>query len=118
MAILLREKFSSEAMRAIADADGVLISAATAAEALIVATRRGVLEEMQRLIAEMNLEIVAVTPVGSQQVAGAYGQWGKGVHPASLNFGDCFAYALAKERSLPLLYIGNDFSRTDIQAAI
>lgn len=118
MAIILAEEHSRAAMRAIADADGVLISAATVAEALIVATRRGVLEEMQRLIGEMNLEIVTVTPVGSQQVAAAYSQWGKGVHPASLNFGDCFAYALAKARNCALLYVGNDFSRTDIQAAI
>lgn len=48
----------------------------------------------------------------------AYRQWGKGFHPAGLNFGDCFAYALAKERDLPLLFVGNDFARTDIRPAI
>ena len=47
-----------------------------------------------------------------------YSVWGKGVHPAGLNFGDCFAYATAKEFGCPLLYIGNDFPRTDVVSAI
>ena len=47
----------------------------------------------------------------------AYDQWGKGVHPAGLNFGDCFAYALAKMRGSPLLFVGNDFIKTDVIAA-
>lgn len=119
IAILKNENRALEAMHAIADAERVLMSAATVAEALIVASRRGTLDEMQRLLEGLlKLEIVDVTSTFAQRVAAAYDRWGKGVHPASLNFGDCFAYALAKERSLPLLYIGNDFSRTDIQAAI
>ena len=53
----------------------------------------------------------------ARQAGAAYRQWGKGFHPAGLNFGDCFAYALAKEQNCPLLFIGNDFSRTDIKPA-
>ena len=48
----------------------------------------------------------------------AYRRYGKGFHPARLNFGDCFAYELAKSRGCPLLYVGEDFARTDVVAAI
>jgi ribonuclease VapC len=48
----------------------------------------------------------------------AYSRFGKGNHPAGLNFGDCFAYALAKERDLPLLYKGADFAQTDVTPAL
>jgi len=47
----------------------------------------------------------------------AFLAFGKGRHPAALNFGDCFSYALAKERGEPLLFVGDDFTRTDIKAA-
>ncbi|MEK1944077.1 MAG: type II toxin-antitoxin system VapC family toxin, partial [Ensifer adhaerens] len=56
----------------------------------------------------------------AEQIAIARRAWrnfGKGRHPASLNFGDCFSYALAKSRNEPLLFNGDDFSRTDIEAA-
>ena len=58
-----------------------------------------------------------VTPIRAERVAEAYRQWGKGNHPARLNFGDCFAYALAKELACPLVFIGNDFARTDVMRA-
>jgi ribonuclease VapC len=48
----------------------------------------------------------------------AYRDFGKGGHPAGLNFGDCFSYALAKERREPLLFVGNDFTQTDIEPAL
>ena len=54
----------------------------------------------------------------ARHVAKAYDEWGKGVHPAALNFGDCFAYAVAKEQRCPLLYVGDDFSKTDIVGVI
>lgn len=59
-----------------------------------------------------------VAPVDADKVADAYDRWGKGVHPAGLNFGDCFAYALARVRGCPLLFVGDDFRRTDITSAI
>jgi uncharacterized protein with PIN domain len=52
------------------------------------------------------------------RVAAAYATWGCGIRPAALNFGDCFAYALAKEYRCPLLFIGADFARTDLPAAL
>lgn len=69
------------------------------------------------LVAASSMEIVEVTAVRVEQIADAYRRWGKGFHPASLNFGDCFAYALAAERACPLLYVGNDFTQTDIVSA-
>ena len=64
---------------------------------------------------------VAVVPVSLTQARiarDAYRRYGKGNHPASLNFGDCFAYALARDRDLPLLFKGDDFARTDLRPAL
>ena len=89
----------------------------TVAEALIVATRRGIGDEMACMIEGLGLETISVTPASAWRVAHAYEQWGKGVHAAALNFGDCFAYELAKQQSCPLLYVGDDFAKTDIAGA-
>lgn len=72
-----------------------------------------------RLVSEFleqaGVEILAVTPDLYTDVVWAYAHYGKGVgHPAKLNFGDCFSYALAKRTGTPLLYKGNDFSHTDL----
>jgi ribonuclease VapC len=96
----------------------VLISAGTMAEALIVASRRNVAEEMTKLIDGLGFEVVTVTPAAARRVAASYDRWGKGVHPAGLNFGDCFSYEVAKAHSCRLLYVGNDFSRTDLESVL
>jgi ribonuclease VapC len=114
MAIVLNEP-QAEACAAVLEAeDEILISAATVAEALIVAAKRNVGEELARLIDGLGLEVVTVTSVSARRVARAYAKWGKGSHPAALNFGDCFAYEVAKAYDCRLLYVGDDFSRTDI----
>ncbi len=59
-----------------------------------------------------------MTPASARRIAQAYQRWGKGVHPASLNFGDCFAYEVAKERGCSLLYVGKDFEKTDVVAGL
>ena len=118
MAIVLHEAKADACIGAIAEAPELVISAATVAEALIVAGRTGLGDRMQRLIDQSGFEIVSVTPAESARVAAAYARWGKGVHPARLNFGDCFAYALAKARDCRLLYIGDDFRRTDIESVL
>jgi ribonuclease VapC len=92
----------------------ILISAATVAEALIVADRRNVTEEMAGLIDGLGFEIVTVTAASARRIAETCAQWGKGIHPAGLNFGDCFAYELAKERGCGLLFVGDDFAKTDL----
>ena len=114
MAILLHEPDADAFAAALATEDRLLISAGTVAEALIVATRRNIGAEMALLIEGLDFEIVSVTHAGARRIAAAYGKWGKGVHPAALNFGDCFAYDVAKEHGCALLHAGGDFSRTDL----
>lgn len=115
MAILLGEP-QADALIAVLEAeDDLLISAGTVAEALIVAARRNVGEEMERLIDGLGFEIISVTPASARRIAEAYRNWGKGTHPASLNFGDCFAYEVAKEYGCRLLFVGDDFGRTDVE---
>ncbi|MBK8640144.1 MAG: type II toxin-antitoxin system VapC family toxin [Chromatiaceae bacterium] len=114
MAILLNEPEADACITALATEADLLISAGTVAEALIVSARRGVGEAMTRLIDELGFEVVPVTAASARRMALAYALWGKGINPAALNFGDCFAYALAKEQGCRLLYVGGDFSRTDI----
>lgn len=118
MAIVLNEPEADACATSLATEDKLLISAGTAAEALIVAARRNVGEEMQRLIDGLGFEVVSVTPAAARRIAHAYEKWGKGVHPAGLNFGDCFAYEVAKENACPLLYVGDDFLRTDIEGVL
>lgn len=117
IAILLDEPEADRCIAAIAESDVLLMSAGTLAETLIVADRRAVGTEAATLIDGLGVEVVPVTPEDARRVAAAYTRWGKGLHPAALNFGDCFGYALAWERDCPLLFIGEDFAHTDIVSA-
>lgn len=118
MAIVLKEPKANDCLVAMEAEDDIVVSAGTILEAMIVAARRNVVEEMERLIEALSLEVVAVTPSSARRAANAYQKWGKGFHSAGLNFGDCFAYELAKERRCPLLFIGDDFAQTDLESAI
>lgn len=118
MAILLDEPRAGACMDAIQAADRLLISAGTVAEALIAAGRRNLSGEMTELIAGLDFEILPLTAASARRVAAAYGRWGKGAHPAALNFGDCFAYEVADGHACPLLHVGDDFSRTDVRPAL
>jgi ribonuclease VapC len=74
--------------------------------------------ELDALMAQLGIELI---PVDAAQVAFArdgFSRFGKGRHPAALNFGDLFAYALATSRELSLLYVGQDFARTDVLSAL
>lgn len=118
MAILLEEPEADACVAAIDGEDDILISSGTVAEALIVAARRNLGEEMAKLVDGLGLEVVNVTPASARRMAAAYARWGKGVHPASLNFGDCFSYDVASEHRCHLLFVGNDFSKTDLISAL
>jgi ribonuclease VapC len=118
MAIVLDEVEAGACIAALEAEHEILISAGTIAEALIVAARRNVCEEMASLIDGLGFNAVAVTPAAARRIALAYAQWGKGVHAAGLNFGDCFAYEVAKEHDCPLLYVGDDFATTDIRGLL
>lgn len=121
IAILRDEPEALACARAIATATRRRICAVNFVEAAIVidaghdpiATRR-----FDQLIREAQIEIESVTEAQARIAREAYRDFGIGTgHPAKLNFGDCFAYALAKEKGEPLLYKGDDFGRTDVIAA-
>jgi ribonuclease VapC len=118
MAIVLREAEADRCKAALEEEPELLISAGTVAEALIVAAGRNLVEEMTRLIDGLGFEILSVTPASARRIAAAYARWGRGAHPAGLNFGDCFSYEVAKEQSCPLLYVGEDFAKTDLESAL
>jgi len=117
IAILLGEAGGARCAQVLADEEAVLISAGTLAEAMIVADRRNIGPELRRLVEDLAFEVAPVTPAAASRVAECYARWGRGIHAAGLNFGDCFAYALASERDAPLLYVGEDFKATDLTPA-
>ena len=114
MALLLSEPSANEIADVLAGEEQLVISAGTLAEALIVAARRGVAEELEMLLTGIGFEVDNVTAADAAGVAEAYDKWGRGRHSAGLNFGDCFAYVTAKTRGAALLFVGDDFSRTDV----
>jgi len=118
MAILLNEPEANACAAILEAEDRLLISAGTLAEALIVSARRNVGAEIDQLIARLGFEVVSVTPASARRIAQAYEKWEKGVHEAAMNFGDCFAYELAKAHGCRLLYVGKDFAQTDIESAL
>lgn len=67
-----------------------------------------------RFVRDAEIEIVPVEGTGAERALEGWRLFGKGRHPAGLNFGDCFTYGLASDLNLPILCIGNDFSRTDL----
>lgn len=97
------------------------MSAASYLETGIVVDRVGdpvLSRRLDELIAELGIEVVEVTPAQARVARAAYRDFGRGTgHPAALNFGDCFSYALAADSGEPLLYKGEDFSHTDLQRA-
>lgn len=119
--ILLGEPEAARFNEVLAHGPRCVISAANWLEAAIVATAK--LGAAGRADLDTVLAIVAaeVAPVDVGLAEAAYQTWlryGKGRHPAGLNFGDCFSYALAKQRGEPLLYKGDDFSKTDVTPAL
>ena len=94
-----------------------MISAATLVETTIVVESRlgadGVLR-LEQLLRTAEVATVAVDEVQARAASDAWRAFGKGRHPAALNLGDCFTYALAQVRDEPILCVGDDFARTDI----
>jgi ribonuclease VapC len=103
------------------DADPMrLMSAANALESAIAVERRygsdgG--DELDRLLLKLQIQIVATDPDHVDLAREAWRRYGKGRHPAALNICDCLAYALAKATGEPLLFVGDDFAKTDVAAA-
>jgi|RhiMetdeSRZDD1v2_1073273.scaffolds.fasta_scaffold262240_3 ribonuclease VapC len=117
LAILLEEPEAAEFAQLIEDDPMPLISAASVFEAGIVLLSRygpDARGDLQEFLAQGGLQVEPVTAEQADLALEAYQRFGKGRHPAGLNFGDCFAYALCKATGQPLLFKGQDFSLTDI----
>lgn len=117
IAVLLEEETSLSIKSCLVNNE-LCMSAGTYSELLIVASTLGLLDEVNELIPAIGIEIVTLDGASAHAVQKAFVNWGKGRHPASLNFGDCFAYALAKEKDIPLLFVESDFSKTDVDIAL
>ena len=121
LAIVFSEADGSKMLDAMSRAETRRMSAATWVETFIVFDRRqrpaGVLH-VEQLLEWIRPDIVPVTADQARVARTAYQLFGRGSHPARLNFGDCFAYALSKVTGEPLLFKGNDFSQTDIVPAL
>ena len=118
IAILLSEDDAERYTRAIEGAARPRMSAASYLEVAVVIDNRGDVlapREFDRFIRRAGIEVVAFNLEQAELARQAYRDFGKGRHPAGLNFGDCFSYALAKFTDEPLLFKGTDFSRTDVR---
>ena len=120
LAILLREPDAGRFEDAIADAWPRRMTAVALLESAMVVEGRGGAgagDELDALLKRARIELVPVTQEHVDVARQAWRRFGKGNHPATLNFGDCFAYALAEVSGEPLLFKGDDFTLTDIEAA-
>jgi ribonuclease VapC len=121
LTILRKEPEAASSNQALATAEQPAISAATPVELALVAEGWGgppASAEAEALIAEAGIEILPFTPAHAALTTEGWRRFGKGRHPAGLNLGDCFAYALARARGQPLLFKGEDFARTDVRRAV
>jgi ribonuclease VapC len=120
VAILLGEPTADRLTAVLEAAPSLRCSAVSLVEAAMVMQgrlgERGE-RELDLLVGRLRVEIVPVTLAQAELARTAFRRFGKGRHPAGLNFGDCFSYALARALGEPLLFVGNDFSQTDVQVA-
>ena len=121
LAILFNEPDAAIYAEAIANTSSCRISAANYVEAAVVIEAQNPRAGSRQFDTFMRRARITVEPVTEEQAhlaRQAYADFGKGRHPAGLNFGDCFSYALAKAMGEPLLFKGNDFSKTDVGAVL
>lgn len=121
LAVILDEEDEPRFTEAMVDASRLRISAATWVETTIIVDNHrnpAAVVRFEDLMDALRLEIMPVTADIAFRARRAYADFGKGRHPAGLNYGDCFSYALAKTEREPLLFKGNDFSLTDVEPAL
>jgi len=125
VAILLNEPTAQALAKRLAEAEARLLSAANYIELGAVLAGRGAVDPkkavqgVDRILSAAAIEVAPVTEELAREALKARIRYGKGFGAAAgLNFGDCFAYALAKAHRAPLLFVGDDFARTDIEPAL
>ena len=117
VAILRGEPEAEAFIDLLLGADAARLSAGTLLEVHIVAAAYGCSAALDELLSLIDAEIVPFDADQARLAALGFRKFGKGRHPAGLNFGDCFAYAAARATGEPLLFKGRDFARTDVVAA-
>ncbi len=120
VAILLREPEADAFIDFIGVEGNFKIAAPTLLEtSMVLAGRHGpaILEKLDTYLSGASIETIAFTADHAAVAQQTFLRFGKGRHPAGLNFGDCISYAVAKLESMPLLFKSNDFSQTDIESA-
>ena len=120
-AVLLQEPGAGRFAKAIESAAAKFMSAPTYLELCMVIAGRRQSESVARVdafIREADISLLPFTAAAARVAVEAFLKYGKGRHPAGLNFGDCISYALAKTELMPLLFKGNDFRLTDVEAVL
>mgnify|MGYP003385527919 CR=1 FL=1 len=120
-AIMLGEPDRGRLLEVLTRDPDPLISPVNRWEALVSLERRfgdGTATSVELLFARSNIRVAGLAAAEAEAAFDAWRNFGKGRHPAGLNLGDCFAYALAKSRDLPLLFKGDDFAKTDVRSAM
>jgi ribonuclease VapC len=120
VAILFAEPGHLDLVDCILEADHVRVGAPTLVEATLVASgrrRAPAAREVEGLIAELGVTVVPFGEAEWRLAGDAFARFGRGRHPAALNFGDCLAYATARSNGDALLFVGDDFTRTDLESA-
>jgi ribonuclease VapC len=121
VAILKEEIEAVDFAQIIADAERCFLSAVGLFEASMVMIGRGspdLARGLDELIHQNMIEVVPFDEALARESRAAFVRFGRGRHPASLNFGDCITYALARSLGLPLLFKGADFGKTDVTSAL
>ena len=120
LSVMLEEPEADTVRAVLLRASGRSISASNYVEcAMVMAGRRlGGRVDLDEWLSLRQIEVSAVDRQGAALAADAFVRFGRGRHPAGLNYGDCFAYALARQLGAPLLFKGGDFARTDITPAL
>jgi ribonuclease VapC len=120
VAVLRGEPGFEEVVQSMREADLLAIGAPTLVESVIVMGRaegEGGIAALRRFVRDLEIVVIPFDESYAQVATDAFLAFGKGRHPASLNYGDCMSYATARRADRPLLYIGDDFPQTDIQPA-
>jgi len=121
LALIFREAAAEPVTVALSEAELCAMGAPTMAEtAMVLAAKLGESSRtiLSRLIEDLDLMIVPFTAAHGREAREAFLRFGRGRHPAALNYGDCLTYAVAKLAAQPLLFVGDDFQRTDLESVL
>ena len=121
LAVVFKEPGFEKILEQMETATALAAGAPTLAETgIVLGARLGVNAEglLERMLDELGIQEIPFGELHWREAVDAYRRFGKGRHPAALNFGDCMTYAVASLTGEPLLFVGDDFGHTDLEAAL